>query len=375
MREYPVWFETGNFDADLTADGCEEVEALANLEIEQVVAQRFRDTPEKVRRAMVLASLVGNRFVVDLVERLAEAQFEAAARADLGEAESRYRFLRDVTDRSRNDIAAFSEGLFHMAAERYRTSGNACLDLADWPEDAALREALDDLLRQLVEDPATFATLSPEDRAEALALAVTRFEAEGGPILLTALGRQIETAEQRADYDTAGEAARHFSAKLFGSDDLESVNGYLADLTGQVLVRLGLGAQVDQLYQYLHITIERRAQADPSNVGWQRDLSVSHDRIGDSLAAQGRGDDALSAYRKALAIRERLAAADPSNAEWQRDLIVSHVKLAQLGDDTVSRYRAALGVGQNLAETGRLAPVDAWMLEDLAGRLAAAEAG
>ena len=42
------------------------------------------------------------------------------------------------------------------------------------------------------------------------------------------------------------------------------------------------------------------------------------------LAAQGKLDEALEAYRDGLAIRERLAAADRSNTRWQRDLSVSY---------------------------------------------------
>ena len=68
----------------------------------------------------------------------------------------------------------------------------------------------------------------------------------------------------------------------------------------------------------------RRARAAAEDAGAERDLSVSHDKIGDVLVAQGEGGAALAAYRAGMAIRERLAAADPGNAEWQRDLSVSH---------------------------------------------------
>ena len=42
----------------------------------------------------------------------------------------------------------------------------------------------------------------------------------------------------------------------------------------------------------------RWPRAIPANTEWQRDLSVSHDRIGDVLVAQGDGPGALAAYRK-----------------------------------------------------------------------------
>ena len=37
-----------------------------------------------------------------------------------------------------------------------------------------------------------------------------------------------------------------------------------------------------------------------------------------------------TAYQAALAIAQRLAAADPGNAGWQRDLSVSHNKIGNL---------------------------------------------
>src|SRR5436190_1020597 len=48
---------------------------------------------------------------------------------------------------------------------------------------------------------------------------------------------------------------------------------------------------------------ERLAAADRSNTGWQRDLSVSYNKVGDVLVAQGKLDDALKAYSDGLARR------------------------------------------------------------------------
>ena len=42
---------------------------------------------------------------------------------------------------------------------------------------------------------------------------------------------------------------------------------------------------------------ERLAKADPDNAGWQRDLSVSHDKIGDVQLAQDDLAAALTSYR------------------------------------------------------------------------------
>jgi hypothetical protein len=92
--------------------------------------------------------------------------------------------------------------------------------------------------------------------------------------------------------------------------------------------------------------------------------------------AKGDLDGALKAYRDSLAIREQLAARDPGNAGWQRDLIISNVKLAQVAESQQERrseaagyYRAALGIAVALRDSGRLAPVDLWMVEEFEARL------
>jgi hypothetical protein len=68
---------------------------------------------------------------------------------------------------------------------------------------------------------------------------------------------------------------------------------------------------------------ERLAQSDPGSAGWQRDLSVSYNKVGDVQMAQGDLAGSLKSHRDSLAIAERLAQSDPGNAGWQRDLSVS----------------------------------------------------
>ena len=72
------------------------------------------------------------------------------------------------------------------------------------------------------------------------------------------------------------------------------------------------------------------AASDPSNAGWQRDLSVSLEKLGDLAVAQGDLPGAARRLSESLAIAERLAASDPANAEWQRDLWVSYWRMADL---------------------------------------------
>jgi tetratricopeptide (TPR) repeat protein len=73
---------------------------------------------------------------------------------------------------------------------------------------------------------------------------------------------------------------------------------------------------------------DRLAQADPGDAGWQRDLAVAYNRVGDVLVAQGNLPEARKSYRDSLAIVDRLAKVDPGNAGWQRDLAVSYGRVA-----------------------------------------------
>jgi tetratricopeptide (TPR) repeat protein len=104
--------------------------------------------------------------------------------------------------------------------------------------------------------------------------------------------------------------------------------------------------------------IERLAKSEHSNAGWQLDLSVSYDRIGDVLTAQGDLAGSLRSYRDGLTIRERLAKSDPSNVGWQRALSVSYAKIG----DALAAQGDLVGAlklyGDRLAITQRLVLLD-----------------
>src|SRR4029077_5799904 len=72
------------------------------------------------------------------------------------------------------------------------------------------------------------------------------------------------------------------------------------------------------------VIIERLTKSDLDNTEWQRDLSVSYNKVGDVQVAQGYLAGTLKSYRDSLAIFDRLPQSDPGNAGWQRDLSVSY---------------------------------------------------
>ena len=110
---------------------------------------------------------------------------------------------------------------------------------------------------------------------------------------------------------------------------------WLLTAAGTYLQERAALADVLPLYERGLAIAERLAKADPGNAGWQRDLSVSHDKIGDVLRAQGnlagraRQLPGLARHRRAarqsrsrqcrLAARPlRLAQQDRRRAAWPR---------------------------------------------------------
>ncbi len=139
---------------------------------------------------------------------------------------------------------------------------------------------------------------------------------------------------------------------------------------GSELVSQGNLTEALKSYQDSLAIAERLATSDPGNAEWQRDLSVSYERIGSVLVSQGNLPEALKSYQASLVIAERLAQSDPGKTEWQRDLIVSYAKLAGVFAGK-GWWRKAHEIVLKLRSEGRLAPADAWMVEDTATNAAA----
>jgi tetratricopeptide (TPR) repeat protein len=79
------------------------------------------------------------------------------------------------------------------------------------------------------------------------------------------------------------------------------------------------------------LAVRRRlAEADPSNAGWQRDLSFSLTRLAEFHEQQGERAVGLPFAKESLSIDERLSALDPTNITWQKDVAVSRGLVARL---------------------------------------------
>jgi hypothetical protein len=120
------------------------------------------------------------------------------------------------------------------------------------------------------------------------------------------------------------------------------------------LVAQGDGPGAAAAYRQSLALTEALAARDPANTEWQRDVSVSYERVGDALVAQGDGPGALAAYRQSLALTEALAARDPANTEWQRHLSASYDRIGNVvaqsdGPGALAAYRQSLAIREALA--------------------------
>jgi tetratricopeptide (TPR) repeat protein len=86
---------------------------------------------------------------------------------------------------------------------------------------------------------------------------------------------------------------------------------------GDVLVAQGKLQEALEAYQQSLKIRQTLAEQDKTNSDSQQDLSVSYNKAGDVLAAQGRLQEALEAYQQDLTIAKKLASQDPTNAVWQ----------------------------------------------------------
>ena len=129
----------------------------------------------------------------------------------------------------------------------------------------------------------------------------------------------------------------------------------IADQEASAHLALAQTSRAFQRYEAMQRFLEGKAKAEPDRADYQRDLSVSYNKMGDLYGALGQGEQAREAYAKALAIAERLAKAEPDRADVQVDLVISLVKVASLeAPPDLARLQKALGLLEGLAAEGRL---------------------
>ena len=114
-----------------------------------------------------------------------------------------------------------------------------------------------------------------------------------------------------------------------------------------------------QAYQDGLAIAEKLAAQDPSNTEWQRDLSVSLNRIGDVQSARGNLEAALQAYQDGLAIARSWPRRTRATPRWQRDLSVSFERIGDVQSargDLDAALAGLRGRARHRREAGRAGP-------------------
>ena len=130
------------------------------------------------------------------------------------------------------------------------------------------------------------------------------------------------------------------------TDSNQSTFFWVQIYLGDFRVALGDLDGAAEVYEEAEGRMRELAASEPTDTDWQRDVSVSLDRVGDVRVARGDLDGALAAFEEGLTIRPRLAESDPRNAGWQRDVAYSYHKLAEFaekkGDESAAREHRRL---------------------------------
>jgi len=163
-----------------------------------------------------------------------------------------------------------------------------------------------------------------------------------------ALRELSQTLLIQGDIATALEAAEHSRAIMLGllSEDARNEQ-WQRELSlshnriGDALSRAGRHDEALQAFRLAFDIRKTVAERTPGNAEYQRDLALSYERIGDELFVSGEIEEALESYRNALDLRTTLSGDAPENKEWMRDLSVSHEKIGDVLSRT-GEFEAAL---------------------------------
>ncbi|MBT7976742.1 MAG: hypothetical protein HN557_08795 [Rhodospirillaceae bacterium] len=139
------------------------------------------------------------------------------------------------------------------------------------------------------------------------------------------LGRLHQRAGALSD---AWRAYRDALARLPESEKRN--RAVLLDGIANVLKDQGDLSAALQSYRAALVIRERLADADPKHAGWQRDLSVSYEKVGDLEEARGDIAAAIVEYENSLPIAQSLADRFPSHLQFQSDVKITTRRLTQL---------------------------------------------
>jgi serine/threonine-protein kinase len=153
--------------------------------------------------------------------------------------------------------------------------------------------------------------------------------------------------------------ARRVAEDLVAVDPSDAARAALAQShhnIGLVLERINRPQEALAAYREALAMRQKLADANPAVSQFQSDLGYSYNNIGVALQRAGQTRAALKAHEKARALRQKLADAHPAITVFREDLAYSHnnigvvLYLRNQTQAALKAYQAALAVRQGLAD-------------------------
>lgn len=171
-------------------------------------------------------------------------------------------------------------------------------------------------------------------------------------LLVIGWGRVLK--EETAQLDgVANEALEH--ARAMG--DLAAEADALC-LLGRAVEAQGRLEQARTAFDASLAIVRRLAGQDPAVTGRQRDMAVALNAVGDVLQAQGNFLAAQRTTEESLGICRRLAEQDPNNVGWQRELAVAIARVGNVLEARGQLPAAQKAFEESLAISRRLVEQD-----------------
>lgn len=180
---------------------------------------------------------------------------------------------------------------------------------------------------------------------------------------LVLIGDVSQTLGKLETAQTAFESSLTILQKLAecdpGNIGWQREQGGAYNRVGDVLQAQGKVEAAQAVFEQALGISQKLAELDPSNAGWQRELGVALNRMGGVLQAQGKLEQAQAAFERSLAISQELAVLDPSNAGWQWGLGVAHSRIGEILqlqgklEAALAAFEQALNICRHLVELDR----------------------
>jgi len=308
--------------------------AAEQVEIEQLNAL--------AAKAQALAAQGDARGAASIIEHMARQSDGLRSRADGTAARSlaaQARSLRSRQSYEAGDLQTALKASREAAQLLLSGTGMAPPDLSELArihsEEAELLLELGQHVQALAVQEGVVATLreiktpSPETR-RALATALAR----RGDMKLAAT-RDLPQA--RADYLLARSMLSELLAEDGARADVKRDLSLSHERVGDALLQARDIAGAREAYAAC-LTLRRELVArSRDNVEWRRDLSVALERVADVHALQGRHGDARAAFDEALALRQAAFDGQPNDLVATRDLAVLWIRIGKARADASGR--------------------------------------